>query len=197
MEKTYRDDSDSHFGSSNKEPTNDTALMYAQQQALINSINPNALMPMQGVMQGGQRNNHFLEYQMAHEKSFSEKLCFRTGVLYGSGLILGGSWGLVGGLRDGQGASRKLLINSILNNCGRRGSLIGNKAGVLGLSYTFAEGILSFAKEDTSDVASGVIAGAITGGLFRASAGVRVAGMAAVAGGLVMGGLRLVSTLSE
>lgn len=52
-----------------------------------------------------------------------------------SGLALGGAWGLrEGSSRKLAVASARLRLNSILNSVTRRGSFMGNSAGVLGES---------------------------------------------------------------
>lgn len=56
------------------------------------------------------------------------------------GLAVGGIWGLNEGARRQLAASNaRLRINSILNSVTRRGTFIGNSAGVLG-ALTFPVG---------------------------------------------------------
>lgn len=57
-------------------------------------------------------------------------------ILIGTGLAVGGLWGLKEGWSRNLGptASSKLRLNSILNACTRRGTLLGNSLGVLGES---------------------------------------------------------------
>jgi hypothetical protein len=51
------------------------------------------------------------------------------------GLALGGVWGLREGARRPLAVSNsRLRLNSILNSITRRGTFIGNSAGVLGMS---------------------------------------------------------------
>ena len=61
----------------------------------------------------------------------------------GVGLATGGVWGFKEGWSRqlGQGASFKLRLNSILNGCTRRGTLLGNSLGVLGMSKRFSFGL--------------------------------------------------------
>lgn len=52
------------------------------------------------------------------------------------GLALGGAWGVREGARRPLAVSNaRLRINSILNSVTRRGTFIGNSAGVLGENY--------------------------------------------------------------
>ena len=58
-----------------------------------------------------------------------------TMLLFLVGLALGGAWGLrEGGTRKLAVPSARLRLNSILNSVTRRGSFMGNSAGVLGTS---------------------------------------------------------------
>lgn len=54
------------------------------------------------------------------------------------GLALGGAWGLrEGGTRKLAVPSARLRLNSILNSVTRRGSFMGNSAGVLGTFFNY------------------------------------------------------------
>jgi hypothetical protein len=79
------------------------------------------------------------EAKMRGERSWGEKLCYNTGIVYGAGLTVGGAWGLMEGMRAPLGGSHsmKLRLNAVLNACTRRGPLIGNSAGVLSASISF------------------------------------------------------------
>lgn len=95
-------------------------------------------------------------------RGWSDDLCYGTGTtylsgrlsiylninvvstIYGSdvldplGLALGGVWGLrEGGTRPLAVSNARLRINSILNSVTRRGSFMGNSAGVLGVHHPF------------------------------------------------------------
>lgn len=86
-------------------------------------------------------------------RGWSDDLCYGTGTTYlsgtllslprefevltfdwnGVGLALGGAWGIrEGGSRKLAVPSARLRLNSILNSVTRRGSFMGNSAGVLG-----------------------------------------------------------------
>lgn len=68
--------------------------------------------------------------------------------IFPQGLALGGFWGVSEGARRPLAVSNtRLRINSVLNSVTRRGTFIGNSAGVLGKSYTpFLSGyVINFA----------------------------------------------------
>lgn len=90
-------------------------------------------------------------------RGWSERMCFNVGTFYTSGnsawtrrhlheccahanstgLLLGGSYGFIEGLRSPLGsASSKLRLNTVLNACTRRGPFLGNSAAVGG-NYSF------------------------------------------------------------
>lgn len=72
-------------------------------------------------------------YQVSKELQYVQGVCF---MLIPIGLAVGGLWGLKEGWSRNLGptASSKLRLNSILNACTRRGTLLGNSLGVLGES---------------------------------------------------------------
>lgn len=108
-------------------------------------------------------------------RSWGDQVCYNTGTVYGLGLVTGGAWGLMEGLRQPlPWSSLKLRTNAILNACTRRGPLVGNAAGVLTLfyttfAYTFQQ--LRGQRSDDGDVWNDVAAGALAGCLFKSTAG--------------------------
>ncbi|KAI0794022.1 Tim17/Tim22/Tim23/Pmp24 family-domain-containing protein [Fomes fomentarius] len=108
-------------------------------------------------------------------RGWSDDLSYGTGTMYLSGLALGGVWGLREGARKPLAVSNaRLRINSILNSITRRGTFIGNSAGCLALVYnTFNSSIDHFrGKHDTY---GSMAAGALTGALYKSTAGVKPA----------------------
>ncbi|KAH9933300.1 Tim17/Tim22/Tim23/Pmp24 family-domain-containing protein [Fomitopsis serialis] len=108
-------------------------------------------------------------------RGWSDDLCYGTGTMYLSGLALGGVWGL----REGAGrplavSNARLRINSVLNSVTRRGTFIGNSAGVLALVYNGINSTIDYARGQ-HDTAGSMAAGALTGALYKATAGVRPA----------------------
>lgn len=112
-------------------------------------------------------------------RGFSDDLCYGTGTMYLSGLALGGLWGVSEGARRPLAVSNmRLRINSILNSVTRRGTFIGNSAGVLALVYNgINSSIDSF--RGKHDTAGSMAAGALTGALYKSTAGAKPALVAA------------------
>ncbi|KAH9967321.1 Tim17-domain-containing protein, partial [Russula dissimulans] len=108
-------------------------------------------------------------------RGWSDDLCYGTGTMYLGGLALGGAWGF----REGAGrplavSNTRLRINSILNSVTRRGTFLGNSAGVLALGYNGINSTID-AVRGKHDAFGSMVAGALTGALFRSTAGVRPA----------------------
>ncbi|KAF8557800.1 mitochondrial import i [Imleria badia] len=112
-------------------------------------------------------------------RGWSDDLCYGTGTMYLGGLAVGGIWGLNEGARRQIAVTNaRLRINSILNSITRRGTFIGNSAGVLALVYNgINSSIDSF--RGKHDTAGSMAAGALTGALYKSTAGVRPAFVAA------------------
>ncbi|KAK7687974.1 Mitochondrial import inner membrane translocase subunit tim23 [Cerrena zonata] len=118
-------------------------------------------------------------------RGWSDDLCYGTGTMYLSGLALGGIWGLREGARRPLAVSNaRLRINSILNSVTRRGTFIGNSAGVLALVYNGINSTIDAVREK-HDTAGSMAAGFLTGALYRSTAGVRPA----IAAGAFVSGL--------
>ena len=108
-------------------------------------------------------------------RGWSDDLCYGTGTMYLSGLTLGGVWGVREGARRPLAVSNsRLRINSILNSVTRRGTFVGNSAGVMALMYNAINSSID-AFRGQHDTAGSMTAGALTGALFRATSGVRPA----------------------
>ncbi|OSX64211.1 hypothetical protein POSPLADRAFT_1137606 [Postia placenta MAD-698-R-SB12] len=108
-------------------------------------------------------------------RGWSDDLCYGTGTMYLSGLALGGVWGLREGARRPLAASNsRLRINSVLNSVTRRGTFIGNSAGVLALVYNGINSSIDGIR-GRHDTVGSMAAGALTGALYKATAGVRPA----------------------
>ncbi|EAU90199.1 mitochondrial import inner membrane translocase subunit tim23 [Coprinopsis cinerea okayama7 len=108
-------------------------------------------------------------------RGWSDDLCYGTGTMYLSGLALGGIWGVREGARRPLAVSNaRLRINSILNSVTRRGTFIGNSAGVMALMYNGINSSID-AFRGKHDTAGSMTAGALTGLLFKSTSGVRPA----------------------
>lgn len=117
-------------------------------------------------------------------KSWSQQMVYHTGVAYGSGIVLGGTYGFVEGMRKSHGLVRALKANQVLNTVSRRGSGTANAFGMLAMMYTSYDSLLaqnSYRKETWHSVA----AAGLTGLTYKCTDGILRAGVAgAVAAGL-------------
>ncbi|CAB4255404.1 similar to Saccharomyces cerevisiae YNR017W TIM23 Essential component of the Translocase of the Inner Mitochondrial membrane (TIM23 complex) [Maudiozyma barnettii] len=117
-------------------------------------------------------------------RGWSDDLCYGTGAVYLLGLGLGGFSGFVQGVKAiPPNASGRLQLNTILNSVTKRGPFMGNSAGILALGYNIINSSID-AFRGKHDVAGSVIAGGLTGALFRASRGPK---QMAYASGIVAG----------
>ncbi|KAK8846680.1 hypothetical protein IAR55_005767 [Kwoniella newhampshirensis] len=109
-------------------------------------------------------------------RGWTDDLCVGTGTTYLSGLVLGGTWGLREGATRplGNNPSFKLRLNSILNGCTRRGSFMGNSLGVLAIFYNLANSSFD-AIRGKHDAGNAMAAAALSGAIYKSTAGVRPA----------------------
>ncbi|KAI9679599.1 MAG: Mitochondrial import inner membrane translocase subunit tim23 [Trizodia sp. TS-e1964] len=126
-------------------------------------------------------------------RGWSDDLCYGTGVTYLSALTAGGAWGLAEGLNRSAGAAPKLQLNSVLNAVTRRGPFLGNSAGVIAMVYNGVNSTIGYYRGQ-HDVANSVVAGAVSGMLFKCTRGVRPM---MISGGLVAGAAGLWATGSQ
>ncbi|KAG0005676.1 Mitochondrial import inner membrane translocase subunit tim23 [Entomortierella chlamydospora] len=110
-------------------------------------------------------------------RGWGDDLTYGTGLTYIAGLSLGGAYGFYEGLRSSPSPAFKIRLNTVLNSMTRRGPFIGNSAGVLALMYNGVNGAIGKAR-GTHDPLNSVAAGALTGALFKSTAGLRAAGSA-------------------
>ncbi|KAJ6485907.1 Tim17-domain-containing protein [Mycena sanguinolenta] len=108
-------------------------------------------------------------------RGWSDDLCYGTGTMYLSGLAIGGAWGIrEGATRPLAVSNTRLRINSVLNSVTRRGTFIGNSAGVLALVYNGVNSSID-AMRGKHDIFGSMGAGGITGFLYKSTAGVKPA----------------------
>ncbi|KAI1816772.1 Tim17-domain-containing protein [Poronia punctata] len=114
-------------------------------------------------------------------RGFSDDLCYGTGITYLTALSMGGVWGLQEGLRKSAGQPPKLRLNSVLNSVTRRGPFLGNSAGVVAITYNCINSLIGYLRGQ-HDAANTILAGALSGMVFRSTRGVR---QMAISGGVV------------
>lgn len=129
-------------------------------------------------------------------RGWSDDLCYGTGVTYLSALTIGGTWGLIEGLnRVPASAPPKLRINGILNSITRRGPFLGNSAGVVAMCYNGINSTIGHYR-GKHDAANSVVAGALSGMIFKSTRGIKpmmISGsiVAGVAGAWAVGATKL------
>lgn len=115
-------------------------------------------------------------------RGWSDDLCYGTGVTYLSALTLGGTWGMIEGLRKSPStAPPKLRLNSVLNSMTRRGPFLGNSAGVIAMVYNGVNSTIGYYR-GRHDSVNSIVAGGLSGMLFKSTKGVRPM---MISGGLV------------
>ncbi|KAL3417419.1 mitochondrial import inner membrane translocase subunit tim23 [Phlyctema vagabunda] len=105
-------------------------------------------------------------------RGWSDDLCYGTGVTYLTALTVGGAWGLQEGLRRSAAQPPKLRLNSVLNAVTRRGPFLGNSAGVIAMVYNGFNSFLG-SMRGKHDSANSIMAGALSGMIFKSTRGVR------------------------
>lgn len=105
-------------------------------------------------------------------RGWSDDLCYGTGVTYLTALTMGGAWGLQEGLRRSNGQPPKLRLNSVLNAVTRRGPFLGNSAGVIAMVYNGFNSFIGHMR-GKHDSANSIVAGALSGMIFKSTRGVR------------------------
>lgn len=130
------------------------------------------------------------EFVFAEEHSkrrgWGERMFSSIGTSYMAGLTVGGMWGFAEGLRNPDGSTFKLRLNSVLNGCTRRGPFLANSLGVIALMFGCTNTAIEKVRgvEDDYNTAAAAV---ITGMAFKSTGGPRAI---AIAGG-VGGGLAL------
>jgi import inner membrane translocase subunit TIM23 len=114
-------------------------------------------------------------------RGFTDDLCYGTGITYLAGLGIGGAWGLQEGLRRSAGQPPKLRLNAVLNSVTRRGPFLGNSLGVVAIIYNCINSLIGSVR-GKHDAGNTVLAGALSGMLFKSTRGLRPM---AISGGIV------------
>jgi import inner membrane translocase subunit TIM23 len=106
-------------------------------------------------------------------RGWSDDLCYGTGVSYLSALTIGGAWGLAEGLqKNPPSMAPRLRINGVLNAVTRRGPFLGNSAGVIAMVYNGFNSTIGYYR-GKHDMSNSVVAGALSGALFKSTRGTR------------------------
>lgn len=106
-------------------------------------------------------------------RGWSDDLCYGTGTTYLTALTIGGAWGLIEGLnRVPPSAAPKLRLNGVLNSVTRRGPFLGNSAGVIAMVYNGVNSTIGYYR-GKHDTANSIVAGGLSGMIFKSTRGVR------------------------
>ena len=116
----------------------------------------------------------------AEDRTF-EKMSYRIGIAYLAGVSTAGMYGMVEGIRYADRTTTRLRVNGILNAMVRRGVRAGNAMGVATLMFGLAEAAVA-AMIDRDNVLTKPIAGAMTGLLYKSTAGPQRALLGAAVG---------------
>lgn len=74
--------------------------------------------------------------------------------------------------RSPSNAPPKLRLNSVLNSMTRRGPFLGNSAGIVAMVYNGINSTIGYYR-GRHDSANSVVAGALSGMLFKSTRGIR------------------------
>mmetsp|Transcript_147970 Transcript_147970/g.368762 ORF Transcript_147970/g.368762 Transcript_147970/m.368762 type:complete len:169 (-) Transcript_147970:143-649(-) len=107
----------------------------------------------------------FLE---GYGRQFGEKMTYSVGLTYGLGLLSGGFYGAMLGVRQG-GATSKLFLNSVLNSSTRYGPALGNQSAIITMFYVSFHGLISWVRGE-DDVGNAAAAGLLAGGFYKCAA---------------------------
>ncbi|KAK1443326.1 hypothetical protein BgAZ_202020 [Babesia gibsoni] len=105
-------------------------------------------------------------YLSGYGRHWGEKMTYSVGLAYGTGVLVGGSFGVIKSVAKGA-ATRKLFINSMLNMCGVYGPGLGNKAACVTLLYYVINNIVKLADTSGNDVYHAPAAGLAAGALYK------------------------------
>ncbi|KAI8086347.1 Tim17/Tim22/Tim23/Pmp24 family-domain-containing protein [Halteromyces radiatus] len=127
-------------------------------------------------------------------RGWTDDLCYGTGTAYLAGLTLGGAFGLAEGLKKSSTTSTnmKVRLNTTLNTITRRGPGLGNSVGVIAMMYNGTTAMID-ASRGTHDIFNSIAGGAISGAIFKCTAGPRVMAMSSGACATVAGVWSLLS----
>ncbi|EDO34000.1 predicted protein [Nematostella vectensis] len=116
------------------------------------------------------------------KRGWGERMFSSIGTSYMCGLAAGGSLGLYEGLRNPDGKTFKLRLNSVLNGCTRRGPFAANSLGVIALMYSSFDSLYGKLRGEEDELNS-IAAAVTTGMIFKSTAGVRPIAIAGALGG--------------
>ena len=114
-------------------------------------------------------------YDEMYRRSWGDRLTYHIGCGYLAGLVGGGFTGVAEGLRSSAGERQRIRINAVLNAAGKKGPAWGNGVGCLGMMFSAFETV-AFNVRGTDDLLNVAGAGALAGGIYKSTAGLRQSG---------------------
>ncbi|KAJ4371033.1 Mitochondrial import inner membrane translocase subunit tim23 [Didymella sp. IMI 355093] len=141
-------------------------------------LDPSQLHPLAGLNQDtldylSLEDSAAVDHSALPSRGWSDDLCYGTGVSYLTALTIGGAWGLSEGLQKNPASMPpRLRLNGVLNAVTRRGPFLGNSAGVIALIYNGTNSTIG-ALRGKHDPTNSVVAGAISGAIFKSTRGTR------------------------
>lgn len=169
---------------SSPDGSSSSSIMSKFSNGLFNGVHTPPQVPS-----GAQLEYLFEDEYKSTGPSWGARICYGAGSTYLSGLAVGGMWGMFDGLKNPIGrGSRRLRINCILNACTARGPFVANNLGMLALLYNLIHGGVVHTRDGKADNLSAVGSAGLAGLIYKSTAGVRPA---AVAAGLMAGGMGL------
>ena len=114
-------------------------------------------------------------YDEAYRRSWGERMTYHVGLGYLVGITGGGAAGIAQGLRESTGERQRIRINRILNATAKRGPGLGNSIGCIAMMCSIFES-LAYNIRGEDDLLDPVGGAALTGMLYKITAGPRVAG---------------------
>lgn len=123
-------------------------------------------------------------YDQSFRRSWGERLTYHVGCAYSTGLLFGGSYGLMQGLAASKGERQRIRTNSVLNAMGKHGPGTANSLGCIAMMCSIFESI-AYNVRGEDDILNTAGAAALTGMLYKSTAGPRMAGTAALGLGAI------------
>lgn len=120
----------------------------------------------------------FEDEYVATGPSWGARICYGSGITYLGGLAVGGSWGLLDGLRNPAGRTTRLRINCVLNSCTARGPFVANNLAMLALLYNLIHGAAIRARGGRYDEWSSVGSATLAGLIYKSTKGPKAMAMA-------------------
>ncbi|CAN0033203.1 unnamed protein product [Scytosiphon promiscuus] len=179
--------SDSAESAETQDPFSDASAKYGPLKLpQLQSVDLNKMYG--GVAQG--KEPEYLDYNIKG-RGFLDRMPYNAGAFYITGILGGGAAGVREGFAKAPNRRSRVLLNSVMNHAGKKGSYYGNTFAVLATYYTVAETLLDHFEVDQmgpvqqlgmGEVINPLLAGASTGLLYKSYAGPRLSLLASAAG---------------